>query len=286
MPPPTLCDLARELSMTESSLESVIKKAGIPCDSEFNGNFIWLTDTACVSQKLLILLHTNSFGEFPVVSLPSVNMLESSRVMGEIVNAFGIGTITREVLKAIPNIPKPALSNSELFMVVQFLTCLWVDIKQEIYRHRYIYWNPLVSFDTPVYTRSGSIKEWIPDCNILRANIWELVDSIYKFLLWSFDDYSYKGLRYTSTKFPMTLSTKEDILKMPGVACLNTPGCKRVAFNMLTLIRSLTAQMCCMLLRRGNDAFVIKPTTEATLADDIKQFYLLIQKMEAFINNG
>ena len=87
-------------------------------------------------------------------------------------------------------------------------------------------------------------------------------------------------------KFPMALSSTEDILKMPGVACLNTPGCKQVAFNLLTTIRSLIAQMCCVLLRRGNDAFVIKPTTEATFAADIKQVYLLIQKMEAFINNG
>lgn len=282
----TYCDLARDISIPEDRLEIIIKRAGIPCDSDFNGGFLWLTDKLLVNHKNRILLHTNSFGDFPVIGLPAVNMLESSDTSKELINNFSIDTITSSALSVVPNIPSPGLSNAELFSLGYFLTCLWVDIKQETYKFRDTYWNPLVSFDTPIYRKTGNCKVWEPECNMARANILELIDSVYRFMIWSFENYSYMGIRYIPTKFPMTLSTKEDILKMPGVACLNTPGCKRVAFNMLTLIRSLTAQMCCMLLRRGNDAFVVKPTTEATLADDIKQFYLLIQKMEAFINNG
>lgn len=284
--PQTYCDLARELKIPENQLSKIIQRAGISCDSEFNGNFIWLTDELNNYQRSRIFLHTNSFGDLPVIGLPDVNMLEKYYQEKEIINGYGLDTIYHSLIKGVIPINKSALSSPEIFSLAYFLGCIWVDIKQETYRHRYVFWNPTISFDTPVYYRSGELKEWSPECNFIRASIWEILDSIYRFLIWSFIDYTYNGVRHIQTKFPMTLSTKEDILKMPGVACLNTPDCKRVAFNMLTLIRSLTAQMCCMLLRRGNDAFVVKPTTEATLADDIKQFYLLIQKMEAFINNG
>lgn len=284
--PQTYCDLARELGIREGQLEAVIKRAAISCDSEFNGNFLWLTDDLPVNPKNRVMLHTGSFGEFPVIGLPDINMLVSYPTARELTNNFGIDAVVSSIIKSVPVIPKPSVSNLELYYMSYFLSCLWVDIKQETYRCIGIYWNPLISFDTPVYWKTGAHKPWENDCNILRANILELIDSIYRFLIWDFNAYTLLGAKYMPVKFPMALSSTEDILKMPGVACLNTSGCKQVAFNTLTLIRSLIAQMCCILLRRGNDAFVIKPTTEATFAADIKQVYLLIQKMEAFINNG
>ena len=282
----TYCQLARELSIPENQLTSIIQRAGISCDSEFNGNFIWLIDDIGIVSKNRILLHTNSFGEFPIVALPAVNMLETSDSAREIINNFGIDTIALAVTKTIPSILNPGLSNRELFSLAYFLANLWVDIKQETYRHRYVYWNPLISFETPVYYRQGNHIQWDINCNILRANILEIIDSIYRFLLWSFDDYSYKGAKYLPTKFPMTLAKKEDLSDMPGIACLSTTNVKQQAYRILTLIRQKVAQMCCMLLRRGNETFVIDSTTDKTFFDDIKQLYLLIQKMEAFINNG
>lgn len=278
-------DIAKKLNLADYEVESAIKRAGISCESEFNGNFIWMFDDVKNISRNRIMLHTNSFGEFPIVALPAINMLEHCYSMEEVVNEFGLDTIVREILKIPIKFSKPALSTSELFRVVVFLICIWSDIKHETYRCRCVQWNPLISFDTPIYYRSGVVKEWTSECNIFTANILEIIDSIYKFLLWSFTAYSEKYITEMPAKFPLTLSKSEDILKMPGVACLDTYKCKQVAFNLLTTIRSLIAQMCCMLLRRGNNAFVVKQTTEDTFTDDLKQVYQLIQKMEVFISN-
>lgn len=279
-------DVAEKLNVDTSEITDTLKRAGIACPSEFNGNFIWLFENVQEATRNRLLLHTNAFGDFPLIALPAINMLDYCYDMHKVINEFGIDVIVREILKTPLSFYKPELSNAELFRVVVFLMCIWVDIKHETYKCRGISWNPLVSFDTPIYYRSGAVKEWLPKCNIFLANILEVIDSIYKFLLWSFIDYSTEKHKKPLTIFSLTISQREDILKMPGVACLNTPGCKQVAFNLLTHIRRLVAQMCCMLLRRGNDAFVVKNTTETTFADDLKQVYQFIQKMESFINNG
>lgn len=284
--PQTFCQLARELAIPEDTLTSIIQRAGIPCDTEFNGRFLWLTDELSSYQKNRILLHTGSFGEFPVIGLPNYNLLTYSFSATDLINEFGLNSITFSALKSVYGVYNPDLTYRELYNLAYFLACIWIDIKQEMYKRIHLFWNPLISFDVPVYRRNGTVKPWDAQCNIIRANIFETIDSVYRFLLWSFTDYSIAGRKYKPTIFPMTLASTETIKQMPGVSCLDTPGCRKAAFNTLTTIRSLIAQMCCMLLRRGNDAFVVRYTTEETFADDLKQVYLFIQKMESFINHG
>ncbi len=289
--------IAKELDEDDSNLVSTIQFAGITCESELNGYFISsFTDIRLPSLNLL-KLHANKFGTFPIVAIPGLNLLPWDSHFIDLNVETGLSTLVSHVIKEVPEFDDPRLSHEELFNIVQFLTCIWTDIRVEMYRYAFaIYWRPLISFENPVYYQQGKVNSWDKNCNILRAELMEIINSAFRFVQFSYGDYKKhlgatvfgrKRARRTNsvTTFPLLNASNEDIYNYPGVACLDTEASRKTACNMLTIIRGLLARLCCMLLRIPADSIVVNTTTWNTLADDLKQLYHIIQKMEGYLNN-
>ena len=291
-----LYQLAREKNIKSSSLERAVQSGGIPLESDFNGFFIDGMAEIPKESINLIYLHTNLFGEFPVISLPGINMLALWNEMLELNNEKGLSSLIGRTLKEIPNVADPKISHQELFNVVQFLSCIWVDIRTFSYRYQeQLNWASLVSFETPVYYRNGNLGSWDPSCNILKAEIMETINSTYRLLLCSYGYYRHcfryppkktRFKRKTSiTEFPLLQADNEDIYKYPGVSCLDTADSRKVACNLVTTINHILANTACMLLRIPNNRITTNLSKWDSLADDLKWLYKLINKMEAYLNN-
>lgn len=287
--------LAEQLGVDDTDIVDIIKHAGINCETELEGLHVSIFSQIRTFGLNLIKLHLNQFGSFPILALPGVNLF--CWMFPELFNETGINILFQQAQKDVPEFDAPKLSHEELFNVVQFLSCIWADIRVELYQYSFlIRWRPLISFENPVYYKKGDMIPWDKSCNILRAELLEILNSTSKFLYYSYGDYHkqlgsiiFKRKRSKRTNpvtaFPILNAYNEDIYNYPGVACLDTEASRKTACNMLTIIRGLLARLCCMLLRIPADSIVVNTTTWNTLADDLKQLYHIIQKMEGYLNN-
>lgn len=287
--------LAEQLGVDDTDIVDIVKHAGIDCETDLEGLHVSIFTQVRLLEINQIKLHLNQFGSFPIVALPAVNLF--CWTFRDLFNETGIRTLFQLARKDIPEIENPRLSHEELFNVVQFLSCIWSDIRVELYQYSFlIRWRPLISFENPVYYKAGEMIPWDKSCNILRAELLEILNSTSKFLYYSYGDYHKKlgseifyrkrsSRKNQITTFPVLNASNEDIYHYPGVVCLDTEASRITACNMLTIIRGLLARLCCMLLRIPSDSIVVNQTTWETLPDDLKQLYQIIQKMEGYLNN-
>ena len=292
-----LYDLAERTNTEFSYLEQAIKNGGVSCEGAFNGFYVNGTATLSENGLNLIYLHANLFGTLPIVSLPSLNVLCLWYEMIQLNGEKGLAALVGQAIKESGSVSNPGLSHEELFSVVQFLSCIWADIRIFSYQYRaQIYWTPLVSFESPVYYRSGGTISWNPSHNVLKAEILEIINSVYRLLLDSYGYYKHcfqyskdkpkPPRRHTpKTDFLLVNSDTEDIYDYPGVACLRTDKARTTACEIFTRVNGIITRLACMLLHLPIDAIPFRYTKWNTLAQDLKQFYMTIQKMELYLNN-
>lgn len=291
-----LSQLARDCNVNESQLERAVQNGGIPCESTFNGIYVDSLAELPIDSLNLVYLHANLFGTFPVVSLPCVNMLALWPEMTQLNNEKGLVALISRAFREVPVIADPRISHEDLFSVVQFLSCIWADIRVFSYRYQeQLYWNPLVSFDSPMYYRPGTIPVWKADCNILRAEILEIINSIYRLLLCSYGYYR-RCFKYVNkpkplrrripiSDFSLLNATDADMYTYDGIKCLSSTSSRETACKMLTTVRRIIAKFICMLLRIPQTQIQITTTTWNTLASDVKHLYKMVQKAECYLNN-